>query len=133
MAGTTPSGAQHMILHPVCIVLLCPFHSLCSSSPLQEHWLTLIPCLRAAAHASSSLRADVWRAIIEYTGRLRYLKLVTVSKSLRDAHAATGFERETSLRNMCESINLCRWAREQGCPWDARLCAAAAAGGTWTR
>jgi hypothetical protein len=71
----------------------------------------------------------VWRAIIERMGRRRYLQLSTISKSLRDAHAATGFKPETSLRIMCENIELCQSAREQGCPWDERLCAAAAAAG----
>jgi hypothetical protein len=71
----------------------------------------------------------VWRDIIERTGRRRYLQLATISKSLRDAHPATGLKPETSLRIMCESIDLCQWAREQGCPWDGSLCAAAAAAG----
>ena len=35
----------------------------------------------------------------------------------------------TSMDTVVESMALLQWARKQGCPWDARTCSAAAAGG----
>jgi hypothetical protein len=67
--------------------------------------------------------------VIGFAGPGRHLQLSSISKSLRDHYAATKFELKTSPRIMCETTSLCQWAREQGCPWDETLCAAAAAGG----
>jgi hypothetical protein len=72
---------------------------------------------------------DWWRVVISFAGPGRHLQLSSISKSLRDHHAATKFEPTTSLRIICETTSLCQWAREQGCPWDGTLCAAAATGG----
>jgi hypothetical protein len=88
-----------------------------------------VPSSFPALCLSSGNTNDWWRVVIGFAGAGRALQLASISRSLRHHHAATKFEPKTSLRLMCETTGLCQWAREQGCPWDETLCAAAAAGG----
>jgi hypothetical protein len=98
-----------------------------------QYFLCTFDCLPVVSVCCLSITPgnndDWWRVVIGFAGPGRYLQLATVNKSLRDHHAAVKFESKTFLRAMCESTSLCQWAREQGCPWDETLCAAAAAGG----
>ena len=71
------------------------------------------------------------------------MMLMRVNKKMRDVLVTESGERATKkeilrVPTFVRSVALLRWARENGCPWDERTCAAAAAAGNlevlqWTR
>ena len=62
------------------------------------------------------------------------MMLMRVNKKMRDVVVTESGERATKkeilrVPTFVRSVALLRWARENGCPWDVRTCAAAAADG----
>ena len=62
------------------------------------------------------------------------MMLMRVNKKMRDVLVTESGERATKkeilrVPTFVRSVALLRWARENGCPWDERTCAAAAAAG----
>ena len=85
-------------------------------------------CLRVNSRASPTQTLALDRDALGevYSHAELKLALKLVSRATRDAAPD---KTETSVSKVVGGVALLRWARANGCPWNERTCATAAAGG----